>query len=106
MNGIIINGDVGQVINAELVQINGNSNGLAPERISEKQSLLLKVLVGKVNGIQRERDPGHHDAKIWQAVNGHVGVDHHRDMLKRDFDKAKDFLESFLRKITRNNDGI
>ena len=94
MNGININGDVGQVIHAERVHI--NSHGPDPERISEKQSKLLKVLVGKVNAAQRERNPSHHDAKTWQAVNRLVGVDHHRDILKRDFDKAKEYLVNIL----------
>lgn len=96
MGGIRIEGDVGQVIHAELVLVNGN--GPAPERISEAQSRLLKALVGRVNRARRGR-PGHHDASTWQAVNRLAGVDHHRDMLKRDFDKAKDYLEAVLRDI-------
>ena len=71
----------------------------APERISDAQSRLLKVLVGRFGKAERARNPAYSDARTWGKVNGLAGVDHHRDMLKRDFDRAKAYLEGWLRSL-------
>lgn len=93
MAGIVVHG--GTVIIG-----NHNHVGVEPERISEAQSRLLKRLVGLVGKAERERNPAFHNARIWTKVNAAAGVDHHRDILKRDFDKAKDMLDEWLLELS------
>jgi hypothetical protein len=70
-----------------------------PERISEGQSRLLKALVGEITRKEREREATFPYARVWGKANALVGVDHHRDILKRDFDRAKDFLQDWLKRL-------
>jgi len=89
-------------INAQNVHIGDVHNHAAkaePERISEAQSRLLKAMVGKIGRLERAGNPAYNDARTWSKVNVLVGVDHHRNMLKRDFDRAKGYLEGWLRRL-------
>jgi len=89
-------------INAQNVHIGDVHNHAAkaePERISEAQARLLKALVGRIGKAERAKNPGYVDARTWTRANGVAGVDHHRDILKRDFDRIKGYLEGWLRRL-------
>ena len=68
-----------------------------PARISEAQSRWLKSLVSQIGLAERAKQPRYSDARTWSKLNATLGVDHHRDILRRDFDRALAYLNGWLR---------
>ncbi len=72
-----------------------------PSTITEPQSRLLKHLVAQIGKAERLANPAHHDARTWTKLNATLGVEHHRDIPKKDFDRAKHYLEGWLRRLSQ-----
>ncbi len=92
---VIIQDNHGTVI------INHHPPAAQPEAITEPQSRFLKSLVYQIGEEERKANPAYCDAKTWVKINGLLGVDHHRDIRRRDFDRAKSYLEGWLRRLKR-----
>lgn len=77
----------------------GNHVYAPPARISEAQSRLLKSLVARIGKAERARNPSYSDARTWTQANAVAGVDHHRDIPKRDLDQVILYLKEWIRRL-------
>lgn len=70
-----------------------------PERLTEAQSGKIKSLIGQIYRLMKASDPAYHPATPWNKLNKHMGVDHHRHILKREVDDALEFLNEWLQQL-------
>lgn len=91
---------------------NGNSHGAAGPSggakgiaISEKQCAWLRSLVDQISTIEARSNPGYSPAKVWLQLNKKLDVATFRDIPRTDFDRAKGYLEGWLRNLGNRSEG-